>query len=518
MRALEIIKEASVFTRGTYSYGHKVKAAANAEKGKKLAAAIKQVVPDFSENEELEWVEKVPKGTPIVPFSKSDNIRYFKRTNNTYIGLQGSDSSIESGIVHAGENIKFNKGDIAEGILGAAITAKLIKRGSDKIGTITPEDVKTVLANAVKNAGTELNYTVKDKNSSMADTISFTIKLNGPSLEIISNSAQWPKFESLFNSTAHYANTADAERYSNFFYANGKVDEIKISSDGLSGQKSRKTDVQAVVTTTDPVTGKTKERTLKNIDISLKADSSQFGQIGTGGLSGGFEKWMQSARKLFEPFGIVLDEPTKRGTKNNMVNFYVDMYKQAGDKLHQELTNASVNKETSFVEKIADVIFHQATLKVPNVRVVNLEKGESSIHSFAALKSRMLSAGIDLAASVSIGRSGYPTIAITDIKSNQVLVKIRYFSTKIADKTAHVFEKGPLLHQLTMITKKRTNAQPGVEPVQQPQPEIPVQQPQQAPKINSKNATSLKGNAFKSPVKPSTIPNKTTDFEEPVDI
>jgi hypothetical protein len=162
-----------------------------------------------------------------------------------------------------------------------------------------------------------------------------------------------------------------------------------------------------------------------------------------------------------------------KGAKKDIVIFFKAAYIQAGEKLNQELAGSNIRNETTFVEKVADVIFHQATLKVPNVRIVNLEKDQSTIHSFASLKQRMISAKVDLTASTSIGRSGYPTITIADKTSGKVLVKIRYFSTQQRDKSAHVFEKGPLLHSLTMIQKDKTKIQPISKPVNATQA-IPV--------------------------------------------
>lgn len=455
------LKEASIFTRGTYTFGHEVKVATS-EQGKKLLTAIQQVVPDFAPEETLVWVEKLPKKSPVINLGKAlGNERYFLRSNNQGLIIRGSDSTIQSGFNHAGKAKKFNRGDIAEGVLGAAITAKLIKRGKDRIGDITPDDVKQVLAKATGKIGSSLTYTVNDRNSNIADKIVFSIKLTGPSLDIITDMKQWSKFDFLFSSTAHYANSLDAERYSDYFYKNGKVDEIYISSDGLSGQKSRKTDVSVVVR--DPESGKV--RNLKNVDISLKADSKQFGQIGTGGVSGGYAKWMESAKKLFEPFGVTIEDITARDAKKDIVTFFKAAYIQAGEKLNQELAGSNVRNETTFVEKVADVIFHQATLKVPNVRIVNLEKDQSTIHSFASLKQRMISAKVDLTAGTSIGRSGYPTITIADKTSGKILVKIRYFSTKQRDKSAHVFEKGPLLHELTLLQKDKSKVQPIEKPV-----------------------------------------------------
>jgi hypothetical protein len=459
MRFFEFLAEASIFTRGTYTYGHKVKTATNAEKGRMLADIIKRDIPDYDGSEELEWVEDAPGDAPRIQAGKGTETVNFKRPNGEVFTLVGSLKSIQGGLNHAGEHKKFNKGDIAEGVLGAALTAKLIKRGSDQIGTVDVSDIKRVLGAAV--ASKHQTYEVNDKNSKIADKIVFNVNLTGPSLEIISDTSQWDKFKEIFDSSAHYANSGDAERYSNHFYKNGKVDEVMITSDGLSGQKSRKTDINVVVR--DPATGKV--RNLKNVDISLKADSSQYGQVGTGGKSGGNEKWIASATKLFAPFGVSIETPSK--SYPDIVSFYKDIYENAAHQMMMLVAGDNENKEAQFVQKVADVIFHHATLNAPNVRIVNLEKGESTIHSFAGLKQRMLENNVNLDVDFTIGRSGYPTISIFDANSKQVLTKIRYFSTKTGDKSAHVFEKGPLLHELTKVVKART-AQPNTKTAEIP--------------------------------------------------
>jgi len=478
MRSFEFLVEASIFTRGTYSYGHRVKAATNAEKGRMLADIIKREIPDYDGSEELEWVETAPADAAKIQAGKGTETVNFKRPNGEVFTLVGSLKSIQGGLNHAGEHKKFNKGDIAEGVLGAAITAKLIKRGSDKIGTIDVNDIKTVLGTAVKSQ--HQTFEVNDKNSKIADKIVFNVKLTGPSLEIISDVSQWDKFEEIFRSSAHYANSGDAERYSNHFYKNGKVDEVMITSDGLSGQKSRKTDINVVVR--DPATGKV--RNLKNVDISLKADSSQYGQVGTGGKSGGNEKWVASAAKLFAPFGVDIESPEKPAS--DIVSFYKDVYENAATQMMVAVADDNLNKETAFVQKVADVIFKHATLNAPNVRIVNLEKGESTIHSFAGLKQRLIDANVDLDVDFTVGRSGYPTITIFDNNSKQVLTKIRYFSTKTGDKSAHVFEKGPLLHELTKVVKAKT-----------PAPEKPVDEPQ-----TTKTLEPATKSPVEEPVKP----------------
>ena len=470
---INIILEASIFSRGTYTFGHKVKISVESAKGKHLLELIQQAIPNFEPNEELEWVKDPGPDAVLIPFGRASSERYFKRANGEYITIQGSDSTIEGALNHAG---RFNRGDIAEGILGAALSAKLIKRGSDKIGDITVEDVKLVLHTALTSA-TELKYTVADKNSQVSDIVNFILRLPSGSMDIIKNESMWSRFEDLFQSAVHYCNSADAERYSNYFYQNGKVDEVYIESDGVSDQKGRKTDVKAVVNTTDPKTGKVIERTLKNVDISLKADSKKYGQSTSGGLTQSPEVWLKNANKLFMPLGITIDMPPNA---TSILEFWIDVYQQAADKLNTALRGASANNETAFIEKIADFVKHHGTAGNVNIKLVNFEKGLSTVHSFNLIKQRLIDYKIDLAAKYAIcPLSGKPTIFIYDTKSNAILTAIRFYLTEKA--STNYLEKGELLDVLTRVEKTRQPpAKPTVPPpVPEPTNPIPQQNPQQ---------------------------------------
>ena len=175
MRFFEFLSEASIFSRGTYTFGHKVKVAAENKEGKIAIEKIQNVFPDFVPSETLEWVENAPADTPKITLSKSQNEKYFKRENGDIFAFVGGPSTIESILNHAE---RINRGDIAEAILGAALSAKLIKRGSDRIGTVDNSDIQTVLSKAIATTSGTLIYTVEDKNSSIADKISFKQFLN----------------------------------------------------------------------------------------------------------------------------------------------------------------------------------------------------------------------------------------------------------------------------------------------------------------------------------------------------
>jgi len=457
MRFVEFLKEASIFSRGTYTYGHEVKVAAENEKGKLAIEKIQKIYPDFDPSETLTWVEAAPKKAPRIILAKSSTEKYFKRETGDVFALVAGPSTLEGILNHAN---RINRGDISEAILGAALTAKLIKRGSDSIGPIDLNDIQQVLAKAIGTSSESLLYTVEDKNSKIADKISFRLRLPSGSMDIIKNKKSWGKFEDLFSSATEYANSGDAEKYSNYFYKNGKVDEILITSDGVSDQKGRKTDIDVVVR--DPATGTV--RSLRSLDLSLKADSIKYGQSSSGGLTKDYNDWYSKAKKVFEPFGITIDLPTTG--KKDILTFYIKIYKQAAQKLNDALSGNSPDKETNFVEKVADVINAHGSAGNPNLRVVSFAKGSHTVHSFATVKQRMIKNNINLAARYKLGgRSGKPSVEIFDATTNEILTSIRFYLTSKA--STNYFEKGPLLHKLTMVMKTKTPAP--VEPTQVPQ-------------------------------------------------
>lgn len=508
MRFNQFISEASIFTRGTYSFGHMVRVAADNKEGKILIDKIQEfAAPDFDPaNETLEWVDapKATKGVKVVPFKSSPNVKYFKRANGQIFGIQGGNSSIESALNHAS---KYNRGDIAEGILGAALSAKLIKRGSDRIGDVDLGDIQGVLSNAISK-GSALVLRAEDKNSQLADVIEFTLRLPSSSMVAIKDQKNWPRFSDLFSSALEYVNGADVDRYANHFYTNGKVDEIDIISDGVSDQKGRKTDVVARVK--NQQTGKFED--LKNVDISLKADSNIYHQHSSGGLTKGKDVWLSSAKALFEPLGITVDMPAK-GT-SNILTFWIAIYKQVAKKLDSALSGASANKETIFIEKLSEQIAKHATRDNKNLKLLSFFKGSYSIHSFNILKGRLIKNNIDLGAELKVGpRSGKPSIEIYDRNSGELLTAVRFYLSESA--STNYWEKGPLLHELTRIVKDKdaykkpapiepaattpaAPATPAAAPAQTWAPPTAQKPAFVAPTLTGKGVNTLQGGEWKS--------------------
>lgn len=493
MRAQEFLDEASIFTRPEkYSYGHKVRAGTASSKGKALLSAIQQVVPDYDPSEDLEWVEQAPKKTPLVQFGKGDTIRSFKRPNGTYINIAGTDSAIQGGMVHApGQkgSTEGNVGDLSEPILSAAVVAKLIKRGDNKVENISIDDLKNVLNAAVASGTT--SYKPADQNKTIADLITFTLAVREPTRLFMQKPQFWPYVEGIANSAVHYANSGQIDRYADYFYKNGKVDEIRVESDGMSDQKGRKTDIKASVNGRD----------LKNLQISLKAGSSQFGQQGAGSLTSDIESVKgvyQSSVNFFSPLGVELTPPTK--TPKSKIEWWKKAYDQAAASLKELLAGQDARTEAGVVGKIADMIIQHSTKGDDTIRLVKLsKKGISTVHSFRGLMQKLLSDNINLTVDYRVGRSQTgeprPEINIKDKNSGKSLVKIGYHATGDNKKIWNAITMEPLLSELTTMIRPQ-------KPAQETEPSQPdeLQQVKNLAGIQSgPNTSTLQGNKITAP-------------------
>jgi hypothetical protein len=230
MHILDILSEASIFSRDSkYSYGHVVRLKDSATAMPQVQKILDQL-PDLDIGEKFSWIEplagksfkKTPGFMGIAKLGKeSDNLRFFKRENGDTFAIAGSDSAIQGILLHGD---RYNRGDVAEALLGASLTAKLVKRGGDRIGKIGVDDVKTILNQAIARGDNTMVVRIQDKNSEIADNINFYLRLPTGSLAFMKNPANWDRVQDLFSSAIEYCNGVDAERYSNYFYRNGNND------------------------------------------------------------------------------------------------------------------------------------------------------------------------------------------------------------------------------------------------------------------------------------------------------
>ena len=167
--------------------------------------------------------------------------------------------------------INANRGDVAEIILGAAVTAKFLHPPQTNRGKIIRKNVEEILTSVLKSKS--LATTRPDKLSGtvkISDNIRFKVGVPQKAWKFISDKNNWKLVDDLFDSSLAYANGEKRLRRQAFnMYANNKKDDIFVNSDGTGDQKGTKADIKLLIN------GKKAPQ-----QISLKvAGGEQFGQV-----------------------------------------------------------------------------------------------------------------------------------------------------------------------------------------------------------------------------------------------
>jgi len=356
----------------------------------------------------------------------------------------GGASVINSSFVHADK--LANRGEIAEGILGAAMFAKFTKRaGNEEIAMVTPQDVADVL-NQLKNVGEDTyQVVVNDADNRHADTVTFRLVLKTKPYQDLMDPGKRDALKSEFASAAGYVNTPMAERYSRYFYLNGRADEIAVIADGAASETSSKVDVWVAV--------KDAQGNMRRLRLntSLKVGGiKQFGQVG------GSET--ESMQKLWSYFGIDVDPFLKNYEKKRQTDQFEAleyMYKSIAKTLDKQLADDNDREEAEFVDHVAHAVTYFATLGDKNVELVDFSKGGFKILRFNNLVNKLKE--VDLTATYKESK-GRPEIGIHDrLNPKRELISVRVKIENRKDGSIYVrniIEKGPLLEEITQVQQR----------------------------------------------------------------
>lgn len=345
-----------------------------------------------------------------------------------------------------------NRGEIAEGILGAAMFAKLSARINGVIDVVKADDIwATIDSLQVTNfktgsgkpaASGEYQTVVKDKSKAVVnDEVRFTLRLKGPAYADILDKTKRHMLSDLILSALAYANSARAQKFSEHFFLNGKPDVINVVSDGVSGEGDRKTDVEVYVT--DPKTGK---RNKYQLNISLKVDSDQVGQVG----GWKFEKMQE----LWNHLAVTIDayKPDyDRILKNKGTDAAIEfVYRKAGELLNELLTGLWDREEYMYIQELVKGINFFSTFNDPSVEVVSLgSKGKYKVMKFDQLEDKLKDIQLTAKYNETAKR---PQVDIFDANTGQHFMQIRHKIEAGGAVRRNYIEKGPLLSELTDIT------------------------------------------------------------------
>ena len=380
----------------------------------------------------------------MVQFGQGQDVYEFRTDDDTYFYVQGTTGTIETALNHSKESSISNRGEVSEGILGAAMFAKFTKREpNEEVGIINAADITNVLDTLQSQGNDTYSVTVNDADSDIADTVSFVLRLKTGPYQDLMNPLKRKLITNELNSAAAYVNSAMAERYSKYFYLNGRADEICIMADGAASETEKKSDVWVGVRDNNGAM-----RTLK-LNASLKVGGiAQFGQVGGSDT--------ESMTKLFGYFGIDVApyvNKFEQQYKKDPIKAVEFMYRQITEELQQKLAGDNDTEEARFVDQVAHAVTHFATLGDPNVELVDFDKGGFKILRFKNLEHKLRT--IDLTASYT-GKTR-PEISIHDVedpKKELIAIRCKVENKKSGPYVRNYIEKGKLLEEITKVQER----------------------------------------------------------------
>ena len=491
-----IMNEASVFKTKDSQYvpGYKL-GFSTSKQGLAIADAIRnEIDPNFDSSEVVTVANQKSKPKYMVDLGGRDPWSFkVQRKNGDILQIWAPKSTIESGFNDLGKatdandpNAKPkmpNKGDAAEGLLGASLFAKLLNRENGIIGEITTDDVWNVFDNLDPVSGTD--YMVRSKDMGGAtDTVWFRLKVKNTVKTALENPALRNSMTNWMLSPVNYVNSPEGTAYAEEFYKNGTPDEIGVISDGLSAQTDKKTDVVTAVR--DPETNTIKREIMP---ISLKAGADQFAQH-----SGSKWKAMES---IFSLLGIELPDMTAWASeyegyqkKNEQIKATGKVYQKATKLLNAQFTTPE--SEAAFVQTVAKALRYWATSDDDQVYVVSFgNRGKYDVLQFS--QDSLVPAMQQLQLRARYVPGDNPKIEIFDQKGAGMLFSIRTYlqSQEKGKYQRNVIEKGPLLSIVADATGKNTqkpvvpavNTAPASMQVQPPTPtvDVPLEEPVEEP-------------------------------------
>ena len=432
-------------TLSNYGPGHKF-IFSNGAAGQQLSSQLAALGLDTTGTIELTNKSKgleslINKSEIITRFGKGTDVYEFRTEDNVYFYVMGTTGTIETALNHSKESSISNRGEVSEGILGAAMFAKFTKREpGEEVGQVTPADITNILDTLQAQGNDIYSVTVNDAESEIADTISFILRLKTGPYQDLMNPLKRKLLTNELASAAAYVNSAMAERYSKYFYINGRADEINIMADGAASESEKKSDVWVGI---KDKTGAM--RTLK-LNASLKVGGqAQFGQVGGSDT--------ESMTKLFGYFGIDVGpyiEKFETEYKKDQIKAVEYMYRQIADDLQQRLAGDNNSEEAQFVDQVAHAVTHFATIGDPNVELVDFDKGGFKILRFKNLEYKLRA--IDLTASYI--KKTRPEISIHDVedpKKELISIRCKVENKKAGPYVRNYIEKGPLLEEITKV-------------------------------------------------------------------
>lgn len=273
---------------------------------------------------------------------------------------------------------KFNRGDVAEAILGATLVAKFlqVERVRSDAPKLTHAQVDDVLDDFFSKA-VMVSYTLHDisavKGKAVLDNVRFYVNIPTPAKMLLQQRSNRSVVNDLYDSAINYVeDTWESEIIA--LLSNQKPDDVAIISDGVGDQKGTKADIKITVD------NKPYKR-----QISLKVGGGeQFAQISGDEFLKQIKLWKDilglNIAHLENEYNATIRydkkelfssrEDVRLAALKTMIKTSVHaVYKDAAAQMKQLV---SVNNK-QFYENIAKLVYQGATLGDASIELVKLE-------------------------------------------------------------------------------------------------------------------------------------------------
>ncbi len=276
---------------------------------------------------------------------------------------------------------KFNKGDISEGILAAAITARFLS----KTKRINNTDVANVIRKlsrptAVGGKGLTSLTTFPSPNEEpkVTDEVICKVNLAEINMQAFMDQSIYNQTDirNLVTAAAQFANGRYIMEWADLMYKNNQKNKIEVLSEGLLDQTGTKVDLKVNI-----------DGEQASVGISLKAgDVKQFGQVG----GSKFEKMEQ----LFGSLGVKFDLTFENKyvamlAEKNIAGCLTLAYTEAVRQLERK-------PQKTLVKSLADFMKYHATLDEDDVVLVRLNREEANVYDFNKLSQKLVGSEIEI--------------------------------------------------------------------------------------------------------------------------
>lgn len=346
-------------------------------------------------------------------------------------------------------NIKYNLGDMAEGVVGAAITARFIYKNRDINAQLVYGVLRSLSKMGTKNypgkKGKFVERVFKSANANpkIMDDVHCYISLAEVNMNALLDRSKETTLKEYIDSAVRYANSDHIKKWSKLVYENNRYDKIEVRSDGLGGQKTTKVDVEVKITDNKgqlmPV----------DIKVSLKAgDVKQFGQVAGAEFSKQEDLWdrLFGYKTVIKSLKVNYEKLMFENKKPEEAVLLV--YQKINNQLKKDLSG---NQSETILKKMSEAIKYFATLNEDYVSLVQVGGGKAKVYKFEDVYAKI--SNRTYTSNLKTGSSGLPTIIISSGGEDLVQFRVKQeFKSDGSPYIRNYVEKLSLLGKLLAET------------------------------------------------------------------